>query len=131
MSIRRRTHDRLCADIAAAPRSVVDNKLLAEALRQPLTDQARDYVDTAASGKADGNPHRLRRIGLRSRKPRDGGQRGGARGQMQDVSTVGKFHFEPPFTSFDHLVGAQEDRWWHHSSNIPTAHTCLKARATV
>src|SRR5262245_19449934 len=29
---------------------------------------------------------------------------------MQDVSTVGKFHFEPPFTSFDHLVGAAEQR---------------------
>jgi hypothetical protein len=31
---------------------------------------------------------------------------------MQDVSTVGKFHFEPPsrFTSLDHLVGKREQR---------------------
>src|SRR5215831_16192062 len=26
---------------------------------------------------------------------------------MQKLSTVGKFHVEPPFTSLDHLVGAQ------------------------
>jgi hypothetical protein len=28
---------------------------------------------------------------------------------MQKIS-AGKFHFEPPFTSFDHLVGAGEQR---------------------
>jgi hypothetical protein len=28
---------------------------------------------------------------------------------MQKLS-AGKFHFEPPFTSFDHLVGATEQR---------------------
>jgi hypothetical protein len=28
---------------------------------------------------------------------------------MQKIS-AGKFHFEPPFTSFDHLVGAGEER---------------------
>src|SRR5262245_4662658 len=32
---------------------------------------------------------------------------------MQDVSTVGKFHVEPPFTSLDHLVGAGEQRRRH------------------
>jgi hypothetical protein len=34
-------------------------------------------------------------------------QRGSARGQMQKLS-AGKFHFEPPFTSFNDLVGARE-----------------------
>src|SRR5262249_17359659 len=29
---------------------------------------------------------------------------------MQDLSTVGKFHFEPPITSFDHLVGEADNR---------------------
>jgi hypothetical protein len=28
---------------------------------------------------------------------------------MQKIS-AGKFHFEPPFTSFDHHVGAREQR---------------------
>ena len=32
-------------------------------------------------------------------------ERGSARSQMEKFAT-GKFHFEPPFTSFDHLVGA-------------------------
>jgi hypothetical protein len=41
---------------------------------------------------------------LRLRDTRDGRQRGSACGQMQKIS-AGKFHFEPPFTSFDHLVG--------------------------
>jgi hypothetical protein len=27
---------------------------------------------------------------------------------MKKLPSVGKFHFEPPFTSFDHLVGAGE-----------------------
>src|SRR5262245_42079268 len=31
---------------------------------------------------------------------------------MEKIS-AGKFHFELPFTSFDHLVGAGEQRWWH------------------
>jgi len=42
---------------------------------------------------------------LRPRDPRYGRQRGGAGGQMQKFSAVGKFHFEPPFKSLDHLVG--------------------------
>ena len=50
------------------------------------------------------------RIGLRPRDARHGGDRGSARGQMQKLPSVGKFHFEPssPFTSFDDLVGACE-----------------------
>jgi hypothetical protein len=44
--------------------------------------------------------------------PRHRRQRGRARGQMQKIS-AGKFHFEPPFTSFDHLVGARERRRRH------------------
>jgi len=31
--------------------------------------------------------------------------RGNAPGQIQKLSSVGKFHVEPPFTSFDDLVG--------------------------
>src|SRR5262245_38637160 len=31
---------------------------------------------------------------------------------MKKIS-AGKFHFEPPFTSFDHLVGASENRRRH------------------
>jgi hypothetical protein len=51
--------------------------------------------------------HRPRRIGLRSRDPRPRRQRGSASREAQKIS-AGKFHIEPPFTSFDHLVGAGE-----------------------
>src|SRR5262245_62709885 len=61
---------------------------------------------------------RLSETGCRSRRrrqmqqqipcdPRDRRQRGRTCGQMQKIST-GKFHFEPPFTSFDHLVGQRQ-----------------------
>ena len=39
-------------------------------------------------------------------------QRGSARGQMQKLPTVGKFHVGTSLTSFDHLVGAGEQRRW-------------------
>src|SRR5215831_17969875 len=62
-----RTHDGLRGDISAGARSVLDDKLLAEPLRQPLADQARDDVGAAAGGKADDDAHRPRRISLRPR----------------------------------------------------------------
>ena len=90
VAVRRRAHDRLGADIAAGARPVLDDEWLAEPLRQPLADQARDDVGAAAGGKADDDAHRPRRIGLRPRDARDGRQRGSARCQMQK-STAGKF----------------------------------------
>jgi hypothetical protein len=44
---------------------------------------------------------------LRPRDAQHRWQRGCARGQMQKIS-AGRFHVEPPFTSFDHLVGTGE-----------------------
>jgi hypothetical protein len=66
---------------------------LAEALGELLADQARDNVGTTPRRITDNDAHRPRRISLRPRDPRDGRHRGSARSQMQDVSTVGKFHF--------------------------------------
>src|SRR5262249_51876247 len=57
---------------------------------------------------------RPRRIGLRPRDARHDRQCGSARCQMQKIS-AGEFHFEPPFTSFDYLVGAGE----HHRRPFP------------
>ena len=110
VAVGRRAHDRLGGDIAAGARPVLDDELLAEPLRQPLTDQARDDVGRAAGGKADNDAHRPRRIGLRPSDARHGRQRGSARGQMQKLSSAGKFHCAPPsrFTSLDHLVGGGE-----------------------
>ena len=85
IAVRGRAHDRLGADIAAGTRPVVDDELLAEPLRQPLTDQARDDVGRAAGGIANNDAHRPRRIGLRPCEARHGRQRGSARGQMQKL----------------------------------------------
>ena len=48
IAVRGRAHDRLGGDIAASTRPVLDDERLAEPLRQPLTDQARDDVGRAA-----------------------------------------------------------------------------------
>ena len=62
VAVRWRTHDRLGGDIAAGTRPVVDEELLTETVREPLSHQARDDVDLAPSRKADDNAHRPRRI---------------------------------------------------------------------
>src|SRR5215510_12521093 len=88
------------------------DELLAEPLRQPLTYEACEKVIRAAGCISNNDAHRSRRIGLRPRNQRQGGKRDSARGQMQKFA-AGKFHFEPAFTSFDHLVGAGEERRRH------------------
>src|SRR5262249_37163659 len=68
--------------------------------------------DAPAGGNWHDQTHWPRRIGLRPCDARHRRQRGSARSQMQKIST-GTFHFEPPFTSFDHLVGAGKHRRGH------------------
>src|SRR6516225_5571838 len=84
----------LGADIAAAARPVVDNELLAEPLRQPLSDQAREDVGRAGRGEWHDQTHRSRRIGLRPCDARHCGQRGSACCEMQELA-AGKFHSGP------------------------------------
>src|SRR5262249_25009175 len=95
VTVRRCSHDEFGGDIAAEARPVLNHELLAEALRQPLTREARDNVGRAAGWKSDNKTHRPRRLGLRPCDSRHGRERGSARSQMQDLSTVGKFHFDP------------------------------------
>jgi hypothetical protein len=45
---------------------------------------------------------------------------------MQKLSSVGKFHVEPPFTSFDDLVGAGEQRRRHRDSQRSLAEATQK-----
>ena len=103
-----RAHDGFGGDIAGGARPVLDDEWLAEPLRQPLADQAREDVIRATGGKADDYAHRPRRIGLRPSEARDSRERGSARCQMQELSSAGKFHRGP--SSFDHLVGAADQR---------------------
>src|SRR5262249_21190735 len=110
IAVRCRAHDRLGGDVAAGAWPVLNNELLTEPLRQPLSYQTRDDVARTAGAIADDDAYRPRRIGLRPRDPRYARQCGSARGEIQKIS-AGKFHFEPPsqFTSLDHLVGAQKE----------------------
>src|SRR5262249_44883158 len=96
IAVCRRTPDRLYTDIATAARTVLDDELLTEALRQPLTNEARSNVVNTTGRKWDNDAHRPRRIGLRPGETRHGRQHGSARCQMQKSST-GEFHSEPPF----------------------------------
>jgi hypothetical protein len=94
IAIRRRSHDRLHGDIAAGAGSVVDDELLAEALRQPLADEARIDVVRPTGGEADDNTHRSRRIALRPSDPRHDRHSSRTRGQVQKPA-AGKFHDGP------------------------------------
>ena len=90
-------HDRLNTNIGAATRPVLDDEWLAEPLREPTTYQARGDVVHGTGSKRDDEAYRLRRIGLRSRNPRQDWQRGSARCQMQKLS-AGKFYGAPPLS---------------------------------
>src|SRR5262245_44734782 len=87
--------DRLGAEIGASAGPVFDDEWLAEPLRQPLADHARNDVSRAARGKWHDQTHRPRRVGLRPCNTRHGRQRRRARGQMQK-SSAGKFHSALP-----------------------------------
>jgi hypothetical protein len=62
VTVGRRRHDDLGADIAAGARQVLGDEGLSEAVGQPLPDQPRAYVDAAAGGKARDDLHRPHRI---------------------------------------------------------------------
>jgi hypothetical protein len=74
--------------VAAGARPVFNDELLAEPLRQPLPDQAREDVGRVAGDETDDQSHRPRWIGLRPSEARQGRQRGSARGQMQKFSAA-------------------------------------------
>src|SRR5215831_13336726 len=71
ITICRCARDRLDADIAAAAWAILDDKLLADALRQPSPYQARGSVVHGTSSKGDDDAYRPRRIGLRPSEARD------------------------------------------------------------
>src|SRR5262249_116815 len=93
--VRGRVYDRLGGDIASRARPILDDKLLTETLRQPLSYQARHDVGGTTGGKSDNDAHRPGRIALRPSDARDSRQCGSAGGQMQKMPPVGKFHWRP------------------------------------
>ena len=111
IAVRRRLHDLLHRDVAARARPIVDDELLAEALRQPLADEARIDVVRAAGGKTDHDAHGPRRITLRARHVRRGRERRGA-GDERQKSATGEFHAalpDQPFKLILPLIPAQAE----------------------
>src|SRR5262249_57965751 len=77
-AVGRRAHDGLAADMGAATRRVLNDKWLAEPLRQPLSYQASENIGRAARRDWHDQTHWPRRIGLRPRHAQDGRQGGSA-----------------------------------------------------
>src|SRR5262249_59479912 len=87
--------------MGAPPRPFFKNELVAEPLREPLTDQTRSEVEVAAGSKAHDDAHRPCRVCLRPRNPRYGRQRSRARSQMQELPAIAKLHGDgPPLQPF-------------------------------
>jgi hypothetical protein len=70
ISVGWRVHDCLRGDVRSSARAVLDDELLTEPLRKPLTYQARGNVGRSGRSKADDKAHWPRRIGLRPRRKR-------------------------------------------------------------
>src|SRR5262249_39978783 len=92
VAVRRRPYNRLSGNIRARPGPVLDDELLAEPIRQPLSHEASDDVLIGAGGCADDHAHRLRRISLSPCLACGGREDGSARCQMEELSSVKKFH---------------------------------------
>src|SRR5262245_56079697 len=90
-------YDGLGGDIGASALPILNNEWLAEPFRKPLPQYSCEGIERAARSKADNDPYRARRIGLRPRDPRQGWQRGSARGQVEEFA-AGKVHMPNPLS---------------------------------
>ena len=93
IAVRRSLQDRPGTHRAIATRTVLDHDLGAVHVLEFLGVEACQRIDGTAGGEWDNHAHRSRGIGLRAGEARDSGQRGRARGQMQELA-AGKFHGE-------------------------------------
>src|SRR5262249_60009214 len=83
-----RAYNGLAADVTGTARTVLDDELLAEMLRQPLPYQSGDDVGRASRPEWHDHAHRSRRISFRRRDARDRRQRGSACWATQKLSAA-------------------------------------------
>jgi tetrahydromethanopterin S-methyltransferase subunit G len=89
VAVGRRIHRRLGRDIAVGAGAVFSHEGLPESLRQPLADQSRADVDTAARREARENSHRMARIdGVRRSQLRHARKHAGTSDKPDEVSSI-------------------------------------------
>src|SRR5262245_3101840 len=103
VTVRRRVHDRLSANIAAGTWPVLDDKRLTEPFRQSLSNEARNDGLRATGRKADNDAHRPRGIDLRPCYSRCDRERDSVHSQVQELAPL-NFHGPPPQTLGEALV---------------------------
>src|SRR6516164_5819951 len=90
---------RLChdfgADVAGRTRPAIDEELLAEPLRQPLTDKPRDDVGCTTGREANDDVHWTRRIAERICNASQG-RKGRSSGCQVQKFTTGQLHGDVP-----------------------------------
>src|SRR5262249_2829009 len=105
VTVGRRARDPADTDAASRAGHIFNDDRLAERRPHAFDQDTTNDISRPTWREWDNDCDGPRRIALRPRDPSRGRPRGSAGGQMQKLS-AGKFHFEPPFRSFDHLVGA-------------------------
>ena len=116
---------RVGGDIAAGAHSILDDEGPAKPLREPLRNQARQYVGRAAGSQADDRTHRADRIGLRPGEARYGSDRG----HLQECAT-GKFHGAPLTDVENDLRGSQMLRH-REAEDIPLSIHQIKLKIDI
>jgi hypothetical protein len=117
ISIRRCARCLAGCDVSAGPWYVLDIERLSQLLAQFLGSEPREQVGRTARRERHYHAYRPRRIGLRESDTRDDRQRGRARGQMQDVSPVGKFQRRPSLSRLPHSRKASVRAPWTATRN--------------
>ena len=87
IAVRCRAHHGLGGEVGAGTWPVLDNKLLTEPRRQPLSHQPGKNIGRAAGSKAYEQAHRPRRIDLSASDSRHGREGGSARSETQKLTT--------------------------------------------
>src|SRR5262249_1301047 len=126
--VRRRTNHHLGGDIAARASSILDDELLAETFRQPLSNKAGNQISRTARRKANNQVNRPRRIVERPREMRRGRERRYGCGKVQEFATW-KLHASAPNNEI--LAPTRRATGKRHSTEIGKSRQNLHPREPI